>query len=187
MQPHLSYLECLQAQNLLVEIVQELAPWTHRLVPASFFLSRRFSFSKEEGSGRKSLEKLIALRKKVELFTGKANNKKKTEKSPLPQQAEKVIDQVQKAIGRLASSGFIRDPKEDEIKEVLLKVQPKLDQIIEKAQEEVHKKDEPLKFSSLSALALFHSKPFLFQKQKKEKQFGEKRDPRDRDASDQKK
>ncbi len=55
---------------------------------------------------------------------------------PLPMQARKLIDQVQAAIGKLASSSYMQDPQEGILRETLKELKPNLDLIIQSVSSE---------------------------------------------------
>lgn len=54
----------------------------------------------------------------------------------LSTQAKKLIDQVQRAIGKLCTSGNIQNPKEEPLKEALKMLKPSIDQIVETVSQE---------------------------------------------------
>lgn len=64
---------------------------------------------------------------------------------PLYKQAQKLIDQVQDAIGNLCQSSHIKDPKEEPLREALKRLKPNLDRMIDGVTHEgMHDADEGL-------------------------------------------
>lgn len=64
---------------------------------------------------------------------------------PLSRLAQRLIDQVQDAIGKLCQSTNIKDPKEEPLREALKRLKPELDQIIKSVSHEgMHSADEGL-------------------------------------------
>lgn len=70
------------------------------------------------------------------------------ETSSLSKQAQKLIDQVQDAIVKLATSTYIQDPQEVPLREALKKLKPNLDRIIDSMTQE---RERPLQPNTLSS------------------------------------
>jgi hypothetical protein len=156
---NLNPVEWSQAQDILLNLVQALKPLTERIVPTSFFLSRRFvipsGLAQEDSPSilsRQSIRILSALhsvQKEVEKWIAsppkeacenaepleapplKEARVPPREAAPLSKQAQKLIQEVQKAIGELASSTYIQSPTEAPLRAALTKLKPNLDQIID--------------------------------------------------------
>jgi hypothetical protein len=148
-----------QAQDLLVKLVQVLTPLTERIVPTSFFLSRRFvipaGLMQDDQPSiplrhpvrllsalhtvQKQVEELIADSpqepegevKKNESRPAVKNENVPKDTPPLSKQAQKLIVQVQDAIGKLATSTYIQDPQEAPLRKALKELKPDLDRIID--------------------------------------------------------
>jgi len=154
---NLNPVEWLKAKDLLVELVQVLTPLTERIVPASFFLSRRFlipsAFTPDDfhpvplRHPVRLLTDLHSVQKKVEKWIGEApqetvekemaqrpvtkiENKPQT-MAPLSKQAQKLLQQVQLAIEKLSTSTHIQNPVEEPLREAFRKLKPNLDRIID--------------------------------------------------------
>lgn len=138
-----------KAQDLLVKLVQALAPLTVQEVPASLFLNKRFfipqQWSAEVPLSKHPIRLLTILQKEVNNLVGEAPPKKeisKKEAPPVAKQAKQLIAEVQEAIGKLVNSEFIQAPKEAPLKEALKKLKPNLDQIIEAVTKEQESETE---------------------------------------------
>ncbi len=167
---NLNPVEWSQAQDLLIKLVQVLTPLTERIVPASFFLSRRFvipsGLMQEDCPSIplrhpvRILSALHTVQQEVEKWIGKAPQEIEEKKSevrpplsrnenvpkdtpPLSKQAQKLIHEVQKAIGELANSTYIQDPKEAPLREALKKLKPNLDRIIDSMAHEKEPEQAP--------------------------------------------
>lgn len=167
---NLNPVEWSQAQDLLIKLVQVLTPLTERIVPASFFLSRRFVIpsglmqddcpSVPLRHPVRILSALHTVQQEVEKWIGKApqeieerkgevrppvsrNPNVPKETPPLSKQAQKLIHEVQKAIGELANSTYIQDPKEAPLREALKKLKPNLDRIIDSMAHEKEPEQAP--------------------------------------------
>lgn len=122
--------ECSKAQDLLVKLVQALTPLTLKEGPVSFFPTNRFFLP----ISKDPILLLSLLQKEVNHWVGEGSAKEFVEPPkktlPIASQAKHLIAQVQQAIGKLATSEFMQSPKEAPLKEVLKKLKPNLDQII---------------------------------------------------------
>ncbi len=154
-----------EAQAILLKLVQTLTPWTGKEVPTSFFLSKRFSFPSDLAEGtphlRSSVKLLTTLRNARELVDewvpdssdaprpespeGKASQPegKKIHPVPFAKQAERMIHEVQEAIGTMVYSAQLKDPKEEPLRLALKRLKPHLDELIEAvANEGMHSADD---------------------------------------------
>lgn len=159
-----------EAQGLLVELIHALTPLTVRTVPASLFLSRRFYALQDDFQTfpmrpvrllttlhlvQQQVDKLLEEAEhqesheegesEKEELTPLDNNRSTFSKEapPLSQQAQKLIDQVQNAIGELASSANIQEPQEAPLRYALKKLKPQLDRLIEAVSHNPEKALEP--------------------------------------------
>lgn len=60
----------------------------------------------------------------------------KNKEFPLREQAQKLIHEVQDAIGRLSNSKFLQDPQEKLLRDTLLRLKPNLDRIVQTMRDE---------------------------------------------------
>ncbi len=136
-----------RAQDLLVKLVHALTPLTVKEVPASLFLTRRFFIPSDwmpDSADSPLLKQPIRLlttlhsvQEQVEKWIGEAPQSSrevesgKKQAAPLSRQAEKLIAEVQEAIGKLSTSSFTKDPQEAPLREALKKLKPDLDRLIE--------------------------------------------------------
>lgn len=173
---NLNPVEWSQAQDLLLKLVRILAPLTEdRSIPISSVLSKRFFAppTNEDFQGFqfrnpvRILTNLHNVQKQVEELIGEPSienfnaSKQAFEPKkvcrpeqmtpkpfpPLSKQAQKLINQVQDAIGKLCSSTNIKKPDEAPLRETLKQLKPSLDRMIEAV---THKELHPANDSSSS-------------------------------------
>jgi hypothetical protein len=146
-----------EAQNLLLKLVQTLTPWTGREISSSFFLSKRFAYSLKNDplpthirSSVKLLTTLRSAQQMVEEWTSEPQKETKSsmppksreepkEEKPKPifaRQAQRVVDEVQEAIGVLVTSANFKNPQEEPLRNALKKLKPHLDRLIEEVTHE---------------------------------------------------
>ncbi len=147
-----------RAQELLLKLVQNLVPLTDRQTAPSVFLSRRFfipSANETHSLLRYSVQLLTtlhAVQKQVEKWVGEVEKAPEESALPVAKQAQKLIDQVQDAIGNLVTSSNIKAPKEETLRETLKRLKPNIDRVVEALahEEEMHAADHfppPFRFS----------------------------------------
>ncbi len=152
----LTKVEWSKAQELLVKLVQVLSPLTDRSLSSSFSVSQHFFIptAAPENLDRfhrpfSIITTLHSVQKQVEEMITKTaaaepveQEKRKPSvplfekeiskfKAPLTIQAQKLIGEVQEAIGQLCHSTQIKDPKGAPLREALKRLKPNLDRIIE--------------------------------------------------------
>ncbi len=148
----MEHIEWSKAQDLLLKLVQALAPLAERSPPISAILQQRFSipqslFSEEvpKRSIRQPVTLLTSLHSEVEKWIGEPALASPLQQPTLPiaRQAQRLIDQVQDTIGKLCQSMHIKDPKEEPLREALKRLKPHLERIIEAVSHEgMHSSDE---------------------------------------------
>lgn len=143
----LNRIDWLEAQDLLLKLVQILKPLTSEkgergAVVFRFFVPPPAPFGEEPHFRHPvSLLKtaLDATQKQMDAWMEKLDmpkpasqtEPKKEEHSPVPLQAQRVITQVRNAIGSLCTSSNIYEPQAAPLREALKRLKPMIDELIE--------------------------------------------------------
>ena len=136
---NLNSVEWSQAQELLLTLVRVLTPLTGRAESLSSFLHFRLYFppAQVETQLQRSvsvLTTLCSVQAQVKEWIGEGSEVEKEEvrlELPLARQAQKLIEQVQGAIGKLCSSKHIKNPEAAPVRKTLQTLKPRLDQIVD--------------------------------------------------------
>ena len=133
---NLSPIEWFQAQGLLLKLVQVLTPFTDQDCPSFYILDKRFFFKPPEEAPKwdRPVEVLSDLLKEVGEWAGEERGADRCE-TPVAQQAKRLLKEVQKVIGKLSSSDYLKEPQEEPLREALTLIKPQLEQFVEAVQE----------------------------------------------------
>jgi hypothetical protein len=125
-----------EARNLLLKLLKDLTPFTDRPGDVkTALLNKRFSIPFfDQSDSLKPRIQLLSNLKSVSDWMGKVTPPARTKPQVTVSSteiAQKLVEQVRGAIHNLSSSSFLNSPKDAQLRDVMRKIKPLLDDLIE--------------------------------------------------------